>query len=216
MSVDDPNNIVYLNVGGVRYSTFLGTLRRHPESILAGLFRHPISLPRDSRDPNSAFFLDRNGTVFGVILDYLRCGTLMVPRDPVQYCALRREVAFFGLPISSQLPSIQPTLWESAPKRFKHARIVVDEIEKIIEWEEGPFPQDLYTKTVEEIVKFFGSRGYHIASEYASRGTHGLTSLWMSKEELFPGADVPVEIVDRLPGGDVAPNSVRAFLSTGN
>jgi hypothetical protein len=213
MSVDDPNNIVYLNVGGMRYTTFLGTLRRHPESILAGMFRHPISLPRDSRDQNSAFFLDRNGAVFGVILDYLRGGTLLIPRDATQYCALRREVAFFGLPISAQLPPIQPVLWEAAPKRFKHARIVVDDIEKIIEWEEGPFPQDLYTKTVDEIVKFFGARGYQIASEYASRGTHGLTSVWMAKEEVFPGADVPVELMDRVPGSE-GPASVRAFLST--
>lgn len=219
MSVDDSTTIIHLNVGGVRYTTFLGTLRKYPDSIIAQLFRHPIAAPRDSRDPNNAYFIDRNGSVFGMILDYLRSGTLVVPRDSAQYCALRREVSFFGLPIAAQLPPIQPTLWESAPKRFKHARIVVDDIEKVIEWEEGQFPQDLYSKTVEEIVRFFGTRGYRIASEYVSRGTHGLTSIWLVKDEVFSGADVPIDLTDR-PAGATAPvmappSSVRMFLTAG-
>jgi hypothetical protein len=47
-----------------------------------------------------------------------------------------------------------------------------------------------------EIVRFFGERGYRVASEYTSRGTKGLMSLWMVKKEACPGADVPLEVTD--------------------
>jgi hypothetical protein len=119
-----------------------------------------------------------------------------VPRESAQYSALRREVAFFGLPIANQLPQIQPQLWETAPKRFKHARIVVEEGQKIIEWEEGILPVDLNTKMIEEIIRFFGNKGYQISSEYASKGSRLLTSIWMVKEETYSGADVPLELSD--------------------
>jgi hypothetical protein len=192
--MEDDGIIVTVNVGGMKYTTQLGTLRTHENSILAAMFSSPIAVPRDTRD--GSFFIDRNGSVFGLILDYLRSGTLVVPRDPVQYTVLRREVNFYGLPIALQLPQIQPTLWESAPKRFRHARIVADELDKVVEWEEGPLPDSIYTRTLSEIVSFFSAKGYRIASEYTSRGSKGLVSIWMIKKEMYSGADVGIEVTD--------------------
>ena len=173
------------------FTTTLNLLRQHHDSALAAIFRPPVSCPRDPRD--GSYFLDRNGQVFGIILDYLRTGVLTVPRDPVGYSQLRREVVYFGLPVAMQLPQIAPMLWQSAPKRYRHARIVVDELEKQVEWEEGALPQDLSRRTVLEIISFFGAQGYRVASEYVSRGSSGYTSVWLVKEEVYPGADVPLE-----------------------
>ncbi|KEG11348.1 Kelch repeat-containing protein [Trypanosoma grayi] len=188
------SGIVSLNVGGQHFATRLETLRKYPHSVLGQMFTKPIAAPRDHRD--GSYFLDRNGSVFGFILDYLRTGTLVVPRDPVTYTILRREIGFCGLPVYSQLAPVYPAAWEVAPARYRHARITVEELEKHIEWEEGSLPAELTLRSLAEIVDFFSQRGYKIASEYTHRGTKGLTSVWMSKKERFPGADVALEVTD--------------------
>jgi hypothetical protein len=195
MAYDDSNTIINLNVGGTHFTTVLATLRTHPDSALCSMFTQPIAALRDSKD--GSYFVDRNPAVFGLILDYLRTGTLVVPRDPLLYTILRREVGFYGLPVAAQLPQIQPTLWEAAPVRYKHARIQLDELEKIVEWDEGALPENFNSRTIAEIVNFFSSKGYKVASEYASRGSKGFVSIWMTRKELFPGADVPIEVRDR-------------------
>jgi hypothetical protein len=187
---------VSLNVGGKYYQTSLSTLRAHPASFLSQMFTHPIAALQDPRD--GSYFLDRNGDVFGMILDYLRTGTLTVPRDPATYVTLRREVCFFGLPVSSQLPEVRPIQWEANAVRVKHARITVDEFDRAVEWEDGPLPADLLKRTTAEIVNYLGGRGYKMVSEYASRGTRGYHSIWMAKEELNAGAVVALEVRDPL------------------
>lgn len=186
--------VVCINVGGTFFTTQLGTLRVHKGSNLANMFTPPFPIHQDNRD--GSFFIDRNGSVFGLILDYLRTGTLVVPRDPVEYVTLRREVRFYGLPVALQLPNTRPLSWQSAPERFKHARIVIDELEKTVEWEEGSLPPDLHQRTVFDMVRFFTARGYKIASEYTSRGARGFISIWLVKAELFPGTDVALEITN--------------------
>lgn len=196
--------VVNLNVGGITYTTTLGTLRTHRASILGQWFfppyavQHEVATAPDGVSTRLHFFIDRNGDVFLHILDYLRTGTLVVPRDPVAYVMLRREVQFYGLPIGTQLPVARPLMWEATPYRYRHVRIVMDEVEKTIEWEEGALPPDLYSHTVSEIVAFFASRGYKIVSEYASRGSRGLLSLWMRKKEQYPGADVAIELKNNM------------------
>lgn len=188
------DDIVKLNIGGTMFSTFLGTLRTYPNSSLARLFEDPIEAPRDSRD--GSYFLDRNGSLFGLILDYLRGGSLVVPRDPVQYNILRQEICYYGLPIADQLPVVQPALWGSVPACFRHARIVVEEMSKHVEWEEGPLPHNLQQRSMAEIIIFFGEKGYKVISEYTTRGSKGYVSVWLRKKEAFPGANVPVVVSD--------------------
>jgi hypothetical protein len=195
LSADVPEDAVTLNVGGKFYSTTLRTLCAHHGSVLAQMFSAPMAVHRDMRD--QTLFIDRNGDVFGLILDYLRSGVLVVPRDPVEYAVLRREISYYGLPIASQLPPQRPLGWEAQPVRFLHARIVVEEVERIVEWEEGALPSDLHQRTILEIVRWFGERGYRVATEYTSRNTKGMMSVWMVREEKNPGAAVPLEMTDR-------------------
>ena len=194
-SADIPDDAVTVNVGGKFFSTTLRTLTAHPGSILHNMFSAPMAAHRDVRD--NTYFLDRNGDVFGLILDYLRCGVLVVPRDPVEYAVLRREVSYYGLPIAAQLPPQRPLGWEAQPVRYLHARIVVEEVERVVEWEEGALPADLHQRTILEIVRWFGERGYKVATEYTSRNTRGMLSLWMVREEKNPGAAVPLEVTER-------------------
>ena len=64
-------SIVELNVGGSLYTTRLSTLRKDPTSMLAVMFsgRHMIDRTNDGR-----FFIDRDGSSFKCILQYLRDG----------------------------------------------------------------------------------------------------------------------------------------------
>jgi hypothetical protein len=195
VTADVPDDAVTVNVGGKFFSTTLRTLTVHQGSILHNMFSSPMAAHRDVRD--GTFFIDRNGDIFGLILDYLRTGVLVVPRDPVEYATLRREVHYYGLPIAQQLPPQRPMGWEAQPVRYLHARIVVEEVERIVEWEEGPLPQDLSQRTILEIVRWFGEHGYRVATEYTSRNTRGMMSLWMVREERNPGAAVPLEVTER-------------------
>lgn len=188
------DEVVLINVGGTLFQTHLSTLRRHSGTVLAMWFQPPFGLPRDPRD--GSYFIDRTPEVFGYILDYLRTGALTVPRDPILYTVLRREVHFYGLPISSQLPMVRPLSWEASPVKYLHARIVQDEMEKHVEWEEGALPLNFASKTVFEMVSYLSSLGYRVVSEYTSRGSRGYQSLWLEKKVLVPGTDVAVEVRD--------------------
>lgn len=216
LSLDVPDDAVTLNVGGKFFSTTVRTLTAHQGSILHSLFTSPMAVHRDMRD--QTLFIDRNGDVFGLILDYLRTGVLVVPRDPVEYAILRREISYYGLPVASQLPQQRPLGWEAQPVRFLHARIVVEEVERIVEWDEGALPPDMHQRTILEIVRWFGERGYRVATEYTSRNTKGMLSIWMVREEKNPGAAVPLEMTDRLnmsPGRGGGGAAANAGMSGG-
>ncbi|XP_059931401.1 BTB/POZ domain-containing protein KCTD14 isoform X1 [Gadus macrocephalus] len=62
--------VVQLNVGGHLFSTFLSTLMRHPDSRMAELFSGKP--PKLRTDAGGRYFIDRDGTHFGAVLDYLR------------------------------------------------------------------------------------------------------------------------------------------------
>ncbi|XP_070577397.1 BTB/POZ domain-containing protein KCTD7-like [Ptychodera flava] len=84
-------SVVRLNVGGMHFTTRLSTLRKHDGSVLAAMFsgRHIAEKDEDGR-----FFIDRDGTYFIHILNYLRDEVLPPPEvvtlvyDEAQYYGL--------------------------------------------------------------------------------------------------------------------------------
>ena len=66
---------IKLNVGGNIYQTSLETLTKHPESLLAEMFSARFNLKQGS---DGCYFVDRDGTHFRHILNYLRSGTAPV------------------------------------------------------------------------------------------------------------------------------------------
>ncbi len=73
-----------LNVGGHLFSTCLSTLRKHTDSRLAELFSGQIRLRTDAL---GRYFIDRDGSHFGAILDFLRSDSL--PTENIEEVSYR-------------------------------------------------------------------------------------------------------------------------------
>lgn len=71
------SDIVCLNVGGQLFATSAQTLKRDPDSMLGRMFCSHMGLTTDA---NGNIFIDRDGTHFRHILNYLRSGS--VPQLP--------------------------------------------------------------------------------------------------------------------------------------
>jgi len=85
---------IQLNIGGQRYTTSIQTLTSVPGSMLAAMFSGRFSL---APDEDGAYFIDRDGTHFRYILNYLRGRVLPVLQDDVVRVELFREAHFYGL-----------------------------------------------------------------------------------------------------------------------
>uniref|UniRef100_A0A6B2LI17 BTB domain-containing protein n=1 Tax=Arcella intermedia TaxID=1963864 RepID=A0A6B2LI17_9EUKA len=85
--------MVSLNVGGVIYLTSKTTLLKHPGTMLHSMFsgRHTVT-----KDQNGHYFIDRDGTIFKYILNYLRTGYF--PDLPVkELIELKIEAEYFSI-----------------------------------------------------------------------------------------------------------------------
>ncbi|KAK9852570.1 hypothetical protein WJX84_006001 [Apatococcus fuscideae] len=90
----DADKIISLNVGGVKFATSLETLTRDPESMLARMFQGDIGKRRDDK---GRIFIDRDSKHFGLILNYLRDGTCVLPQDAQQLKEILQEAEFYVL-----------------------------------------------------------------------------------------------------------------------
>jgi hypothetical protein len=68
--------VITLNVGGRRFTTTLKTLTKNPNTMLAQMFSGSFAVETD-RDGN--YFIDRDGTHFRYILNFLRDGSCNFP-----------------------------------------------------------------------------------------------------------------------------------------
>lgn len=88
---------VTLNVGGQMFSTSLQTLQRYERSLFASMFSGQYEMKRDS---DGSYFLDRDGTHFRHILNYLRDDALdysTLPTEPKALRELLREAKYYQL-----------------------------------------------------------------------------------------------------------------------
>ena len=88
------SKIIYLDVGGTRFSTSLSTLLRHPNSMLGLMFNG--NLP-STRDEEGRYFIDADGDMFVYILNYLRRNQLYLPEHFREYDRLLAEAEFFQI-----------------------------------------------------------------------------------------------------------------------
>jgi hypothetical protein len=73
---------IKLDVGGTIFSTSLATLQRDPNTLLAAMFSGRHELELDEED--NSYFIDRDGTFFRFILNFLRDGYIeagVLPSD---------------------------------------------------------------------------------------------------------------------------------------
>lgn len=86
--------IIRLSVGGCHYTTSLETLLSDPDSMLAAMFSgyHNVKSDEEGR-----YFIDRDGTHFRYILNYLRDKDATLPSDSETLVELFKEVGFYHL-----------------------------------------------------------------------------------------------------------------------
>lgn len=82
--------VMQLNVGGHIFYTSLSTLRKHPDSNLAELFSIPSKLHVDTQ---GRYFIDRDGSHFGSILEFLRSERL--PTENLR--EIHREALYYNI-----------------------------------------------------------------------------------------------------------------------
>jgi len=111
---DDSSLIAELNVGGHHFTTSIQTLRNDPNSMLAAMFSGKFDIKR-SKD--GSFFIDRDGTHFRFILNYLRTGKLTLPEGATFLKELEQEAEFY---------QIQGILDELKPKPFGESKILTN------------------------------------------------------------------------------------------
>ena len=85
---------VKLNVGGHHFTTTVQTLTKDPESMLAAMFSGRFDT-QPSED--GSVFIDRDGTHFRFILNYLRDGTLILPEGATFHKELEAEATFYQI-----------------------------------------------------------------------------------------------------------------------
>ena len=88
------SSTVKLNVGGQYFTTSIQTLRKDPNSMLAAMFSGKFNT-KPSED--GSFFIDRDGTYFRFILNYLRNDELILPEGATFLKELRKEAEFYQI-----------------------------------------------------------------------------------------------------------------------
>ena len=88
------SSTVKLNVGGKHFITSVQTLRKDPNSMLAAMFSGKFDT-KPSED--GSFFIDRDGTHFRFILNYLRDGELILPEGATALKQLQKEAEFYQI-----------------------------------------------------------------------------------------------------------------------
>ena len=121
------SSTVKLNVGGHHFTTSLQTLTKDPNSMLAAMFSGKFEM-KPAED--GAFFIDRDGTHFRFILNYLRNGELILPDGAAFLKELEAEAKFY------QIQGILEELKPKAPKNFEESVILTNEEHrtKLIGW----------------------------------------------------------------------------------
>ncbi|XP_037543773.1 BTB/POZ domain-containing protein KCTD7 isoform X1 [Nematolebias whitei] len=121
--------VISLNVGGTYFTTRLSTLRRYEDTMLAAMFSGRHYIPRDTE---GRYFIDRDGTYFADVLNFLREGELP-HRDRVQ--AVHREAQYYSIgPLMDSLEDIQPLTGEKVRQAFLDLLpYYKDNLERIVE-----------------------------------------------------------------------------------
>ncbi|VDI66362.1 Hypothetical predicted protein [Mytilus galloprovincialis] len=85
-------HIINLNVGGFIFTTRLATIRKYPDNMLGAMFsgRYPIQ-----KDKDGNYFIDRDGTYFRHLLNFLRDERCLPPTDVAP--EVMKEAMFFGI-----------------------------------------------------------------------------------------------------------------------
>ena len=91
MNQEEDRKIVKFNVGGTRYEVARSLIRMHPDTMLARIVSNEWQV-----DPSKEVFIERDGSRFKYVLDYLRDGKAFVPISTCKE-ALLNDLQYFGI-----------------------------------------------------------------------------------------------------------------------
>ena len=98
-------DIVKLNVGGQLFTTTKATLQRYPSSMLGAMFNGSFST---SVDDHGCHFIDRDGSLFTYVLNFLRSSALCLPDGFRHFDQLCLEADFYQIqPLIDQLNAMK-------------------------------------------------------------------------------------------------------------
>ena len=120
------SSTVNLNVGGHCFKTSVQTLTKDSNTMLAAMFSGKFEM-KPCED--GAFFIDRDGTHFRFILNYLRTGKLTLPEGATFLKELQEEAEFYQIQgIIDELGGSEPTVQGSKPvQAFEESVILTNE-----------------------------------------------------------------------------------------
>ena len=120
------SSTVNLNVGGHCFKTSVQTLTKDPNTMLAAMFSGTFEM-KPCED--GAFFIDRDGTHFRFILNYLRTGKLTLPEGATFLKELQEEAEFYQIQgIIDELGVSEPTVQACKPvQAFEESVILTNE-----------------------------------------------------------------------------------------
>ena len=124
--MNHPSRFVKLNVGGQYFTTNVETLRKDPNSLLASMFprkAHRVLIA--SQD--GSIIIDRDGTYFRFILNYLRNGELILPDGATFLKELKAEAKFYQ--IQGLLDELSKP---KEPKEFVDSLILTNEEHRVL------------------------------------------------------------------------------------
>ncbi|XP_065220411.1 BTB/POZ domain-containing protein Tiwaz isoform X2 [Planococcus citri] len=105
---------VHIDVGGTIYTSSLETLTKYPDSRLAKLFNGSIPIVLDSLKQH--YFIDRDGSMFKHILNFMRNSRLLIPENFADLDLLLEEARYFDItPMCRQLEQMKKERQRCAP-----------------------------------------------------------------------------------------------------
>ena len=119
------SSTVKLNVGGQHFTTSVQTLTKDPNWMLAAMFSGRFDM-KPSED--GSFFIDRDGTHFRFILNFLRTGKLTLPEGATFIKELEEEAEFYQIQgLIDALRSAELTVKVGTPDEpFRESTIVMN------------------------------------------------------------------------------------------
>jgi len=103
----EDTKIVYLDVGGTKFSTSLSTLLKYPNSMLGLMFSGRLT---STTDKEGNYFIDADGEMFVYILNFLRRNQLCLPEDFQEHERLLLEAEFFQIePLVDEIRDLKRT-----------------------------------------------------------------------------------------------------------
>ena len=103
------SSTIKLNVGGQHFTTSLQTLTKDTGSMLHAMFSGRFDT-KPAED--GSYFIDRDGTNFRYILNYLRTGRLLLPEDKLVRKELLEEAEFYQ--IRQMINGLKPPSFEDS------------------------------------------------------------------------------------------------------